>query len=415
MTTCKTMNVSLSPELERYVAERVASGRYRTASEVVRAALRMLEKHEEERLHHEPRPRLRSDGGGGHADEENKSGVQKAAEAHVESLRKDLGPFVAAAETTRMPMVFTDAKQDENPIVFANDSFLALTGYAREEVLGQNFNFLMARGTDAEALAQIEAAFEGSSDGEPEVRYRRHDGSVFWASIFISPVRDDSGDVVQHFASFVDLTKHRREQERLRFLLGELNHRTQNTLTTVLAIAGQTFRGMADKETISKFEGRILALSKIHSLLGAENWDKIGLCDVLNEILQPFGLNDSPATRFSLEGHDVRLQPKASLILAVVFHELATNAVKHGALSNEAGHINIGWQVETGSPGNRMRVRWQESGGGSPVTPPGRKGFGSRLIESGLAQELDGEVRLDYESAGVVCEIVMPLSQGGGR
>ena len=115
-----------------------------------------------------------------------------------------------------------------------------------------------------------------------------------------------------------------------------------------------------------------------------------------------------------MEGDDVRLQPKASLILAVVFHELATNAVKHGALSSEAGHINIAWQFETGSPRNRMRLRWQESGGGSPLTPPARKGFGSRLIESGLAQELDGEVRLDYESAGMVCEFVMPLSQGGG-
>ena len=134
----------------------------------------------------------------------------------------------------------------------------------------------MARGADAEAVAQIEAAFEGSSDGDPEIRYRRNDGSVFWASVFISPVRDESGDVVQHFASFVDLTKHRQEQERLRFLLDELNHRTQNTLATVLAIAGQTLRGMADEEVINVFEGRILALSKAHSLLGARELGRGG-------------------------------------------------------------------------------------------------------------------------------------------
>jgi len=98
----------------------------------------------------------------------------------------------------------------------------------------------------------------------------------------------------------------------------------------------------------------------------------------------------------------------------MVFHELATNAAKHGALSNDAaGQIDIAWQVEPTPQGDWMRLRWQESGG-PPVTPPGRKGFGSRLIESGLAQELDGEVRLDYELAGVVCQIVMPVPQGGG-
>ena len=97
------------------------------------------------------------------SNEENKSGEQKAAEADVESFRKDLGPFVVAAETTRMAMVFTDAKASDNPVIFANDSFLSLTGYDREEVLGQSLNFLMARGADPEALAAIEAAFEGRS------------------------------------------------------------------------------------------------------------------------------------------------------------------------------------------------------------------------------------------------------------
>ena len=347
-------------------------------------------------------------------DEENKSGQQKAAESEVEGFKKDLGPFVVAAETTRMAMVFADAKQPDKPIIFANDSFLALTGYTRGEVLGQSFNFLMARGADAEALAQIEAAFEGTSDGDPEIRYRRHDDSVFWASIFISPVRDDSGVVVQHFASFVDLTKHRQEQNRLQFLLDELNHRTQNTLATVLAIAGQTLSHMADEETINTFEGRILALSKTHSLLGAENWDRVGLRDVLDQTLHPFGSNDGEPARFSIQGDDVRLQPKAALTLAMVFHELATNAVKHGALSNEvAGQINIAWQVEAAPQGDQMRLRWQESGG-PPVMPPGHNGFGSRLIERGLAQELNGEVNLVYEPAGVVCQIVMPVAQGSG-
>ena len=149
-------------------------------------------------------------------------------------------------------------------------------------------------------------------------------------------------------------------------------------------------------------------------MLGRKHWETVSLRDVIDQILRPFGLNDRQVAHFSIKGDDVRLQPKAALTLAMVLHELATNAAKHGALSNAAaGKVDIAWQVEPAPQGDRMRLRWQESGG-PPVTPPGRKGFGSRLIESGLAQELDGEVSLDYEPAGVVCQIVMPVPQGGG-
>jgi PAS domain S-box-containing protein len=346
--------------------------------------------------------------------EENKSKEQKAAESEVESFRKDLGPFVVAAETTRMPMVFTDAKEPNHPLIFANDSFLSLTGYDREAVLGQSFDFLMARPADPEALAQVEAAFAGNSESDFEIRCRRKDGSMFWAAIFISPIRDKTAHVVEHFFSVVDLTKHKHEQDRLLFLLDELNHRTQNTLATVQAIAVQTLRGAADKEAVDAFEGRILALSKAHSLLGRKHWETVSLRDVIDQILQPFGLNDRGVARFSVGSDDVRLQPKAALTLAMVFHELATNAAKHGALSNgAAGKIDIAWQLEPTPKGDRMRLRWKESGG-PPVTPSGRRGFGSRLIEGGLAQELDGEVRLDYEPAGVVCQIIMPVRQEVG-
>jgi PAS domain S-box-containing protein len=347
--------------------------------------------------------------------EENKSKEQKAAESEVEGFRKELGPFVVAAETTRMAMVFTDAKEANHPIIFANDSFLSLAGYDREEALGQSFDFLMGRPADPEALAQIEAAFAGRPESEFELCFRRKDGSMFWAAAFINPILDKTGDVVQHFASFVDLSKHKQEEDRLRFLLGELNHRTQNTLATVQAIAVQTLRGAANEEVVDAFEGRIMALSKAHSLLGRKHWETVGLRDVIDQILQPFGLNDLRVARFSVEGDPVRLQPKAALTLAMLFHELATNAAKHGALSNgAAGKIDIAWQADPTPQGDRMRLRWQESGG-PPVTPPGRKGFGSRLIEGGLAQDLGGEVRLGYEPLGVVCQITMPVRLEVGR
>jgi PAS domain S-box-containing protein len=340
--------------------------------------------------------------------EENKSGEQHAAESEVEGFKKELGPFVVAAETTRMPMIFTDAKAPDNPIIFANDSFLTLTGYNRDEVLGQKFDFLMPDG----ATDGIQRAFDHPSDADPEISCRRKDGSLFWATVFINPVANESGDVVQHFASFVDVTQHNLEKDRLRLLLDELNHRSLNTLAAVLAIAKQTLRGMADDEVVGVLEGRVLALSKVQSLLGRASWDSVSLREVADQILQPFGLNDGGASRITVKGDEISLRPKTASTLAMVFHELASNAVKHGALSTESGRIAIDWKVETGAPGARMRLRWQESGG-PLVRPPDRTGFGSRLIQKSLAQELNGEVHVAYEPAGVICKIAMPLANGG--
>ncbi len=156
-----------------------------------------------------------------------KSEEQKGAEAEVRSFRKNLGPFVVTAESTRMAMIFTDAKEADNPIIFANDSFLALTGYDREEILGKSFNFLMAHEADADAHAQIKDEFEGKSSGGAEVLYLRKDGSEFWAAVFVSPVRDENDDIVQYFVSFVDLTKHKNYEAKSRLLIDELNSREE--------------------------------------------------------------------------------------------------------------------------------------------------------------------------------------------
>ncbi len=144
-----------------------------------------------------------------HSDEP--SSQQKAAVADVERFRGDLGPFVVAADTTRMPMVFTNAKEAANPIVYANLAFLQLTGWSRDEVLGQSFNSLMARNASSATLAEIENAIAGHED-DHEICYRRKDGSQFWASMFVTPVKDEEGRIVQHFASFVDLTSFKAEQ-----------------------------------------------------------------------------------------------------------------------------------------------------------------------------------------------------------
>jgi len=338
----------------------------------------------------------------------NKSEGQKAAEAQLKGFRANLGPFVVAADTTRMAMVFTDATEPGNPIIFTNDSFLTLTGYGREEVLGQDFNFIMAHAADADALRQIEAEFVGRSDGGAEILYRRKDGSEFWAALFISPVEDENGDVVQYFASFVDLSKHKEEQAQSKMLIDELNHRVKNTLSAVQSIVRQALQNASDPKVVREsIESRLFALSRSHDLLTRENWESAELLDVVNDAVAPFVTPEGRAQRFVIIGNNIRFSPKEALALGIAFNELGTNAVKYGAFANEIGSILVSWTIEPRPEGKRLLLRWQEKDG-PPVTPPSRKGFGSRVLERGLAHELAGTVQLDYRSDGVVCTMNIP-------
>jgi PAS domain S-box-containing protein len=307
-----------------------------------------------------------------------------------------------------MAMVFADACEADNPIIFANDAFLELTGFTRKEVLGQNFNFFMAHVDDEEALALIRESFEGTSQTDFEIHYRRKDGTKFWATLFISPVRDDDGDIIQYFASFVDLTSYKDEQTHSRMLIDELNHRVKNTLATVQSIVSQAARANADPKAMRKaVESRLFALSRSHDLLSREQWRSAGLVDVINDALAPFGGLDERSGRVEISGDDIRFAPKAALALGIGFNELATNALKYGAFSNEDGSVRIEWTVEPSPTGRRLHLIWTEKSG-PVVVAPLRKGFGSQVLERGLAHELDGTVQLEYLSEGLVCMLNVP-------
>lgn len=335
---------------------------------------------------------------------------QAEAEADVEGFHDALGPFVVAAEQTRMAMVFTDAKADDNPVIFVNDAYLELTGYSREEVLGQAFGAFLSRSDEA-TISVMAAEFDGHSDCGSDVCYRRKDGSEFWATMLISPVRDESGDIVQHFASFVDQTAHKDDQAQSKMLIDELNHRVKNTLSTVQSIVIQAFRGNTDPALIREaMESRLFALARSHDLLTEQNWGTANLRDVVARALEPFGVANGRSERFVITGDDFRLTPQATLALGIAFHELATNAVKYGAFSNEAGSIEIDWTMKPRGEGERLLIRWREKGG-PPVSGPTRKGFGSRVLERGLAHELEGSVTLDYAAEGVICTIDIPASR----
>lgn len=340
----------------------------------------------------------------------NKSKEQRAAEAEVDSFRKELGPFVTATESTRMAMAFTAAIGGNSPIIFANDSFLALTGYIREEVIGQNFISLVSRGAEPASLKAMEAALDGERQIESDVCFRRKDGSLFWAQVFVSPVRDEHGNVAQHFLSLIDFTKHKEEQSQAMMLIDELNHRVKNTLATVQSIVAQTLRKTSDPQVIgASIQSRIFALSRSHDLLTREHWTEAGLLDLVDAALQPFMTVSGRAERLVVKGPRVRIPPKATLALGIAFNELATNAVKYGAFSNDSGSVWISWTIERGQGGDRLMLIWRESGG-PPVVPPAHKGFGSQVVERGLAHELGGTVHLDFPPGGVVCTIDIPMA-----
>jgi PAS domain S-box-containing protein len=340
-----------------------------------------------------------------------KSPGQKAAEAEVNAFRNDLGPFVVAAETTRMAMMFTDATEPEHPIIFVNDSFLALTGYDRREVLGKSFNFFLAHAVDAEGQAAIDAEFSGKSEGGCELKYRRKDGATFWVGLFVSPVRNEPGKIVQYFSSFVDLSILKAQQAQSRALIDELNHRVKNTLSVVQSIVWQALRSAPDPKVAREaIESRLFALSRSHDLLTRENWNGAVLCQVISEALQPFTRADS--TRITLIGEIVRFPPKTALALSVVFNELGTNALKYGALSNAEGMVRIAWNILEAPGDRRLILKWEETGGPS-VKPPSHKGFGSNAIERGLTHEFGADVLLDYRPDGLVCTIDIPAPDGG--
>jgi len=170
-------------------------------------------------------------------------------------------------------------------------------------------------------------------------------------------------------------------------------------------------RMASDPNLRESIESRLFALSRSHDLLTRENWESAGLLDVVHDALEPFGVAGERAERIAITGENIRFPPKAALALGIAFNELATNAVKYGAFSNGAGSILIAWTIEPAPEGNRVLLKWQEKDG-PPVTPPSRKGFGSRVLERSLAHELKGTVHIDYRSDGVVCIMNIPAPRG---
>lgn len=217
------------------------------------------------------------------------------------------------------------------------------------------------------------------------------------------PIRNSDGQVSGIFVEGQDVTERTRGEQHLRLVVNELNHRVKNTLAMIQAVAAQTFRNAGDlPQAQAAFSSRIMALARANDLLTGENWEGASLSDIVAGVSVAHAGNQPD--RFTAKGPVVRLSPKAALSLSMAMHELATNAVKYGALSQEAGHVDVSWSLNDG----RMRIEWRESGG-PPVKLPEKRGFGSRLVERGLAGEMGGTAQIDFEPDGIVCVIDAPI------
>lgn len=260
------------------------------------------------------------------------------------------------------------------------------------------------RPKQAEAVAQ---AMANRTDLHVEYRAIWPDQSEHWIRISGRTRLGPDGSLSMVGVS-QDVTERREADERQALLLHELNHRVKNTLATVQSVAAMTRRAAeaGDPYAWDAFIGRLQGLAKTHDLLTSTSWSGALLEDVLRSELDPY--QDALRQRIRFRGPRVNLQPSAVLALGLAVHELATNAVKYGSLSAESGRLSVMWAVTSGPGPALLLVEWTESGG-PLVKKPERQGFGTKLIQRGLAQQLGGDIKLDFSPAGVRCVITFPI------
>jgi len=309
---------------------------------------------------------------------------------------------------TRMSVFFLDERQD---CIYMNAAAEALTGYRLAELQGRPLHDMVHHShPDGSPYLQedcpIDRAFPEDSQTRGEEIFVHKDGHFFPVAFAASPIRE-SNVSVGTVLEVRDISEKRAVNARLQMMMSELNHRVKNTLATVQSIFLQSLNGEAlSEEAKDRIMARVMALSRSHDLLTENSWVSASLREVVRRALEPFGATMGTSGRFSISGEDFDLHPKPALAIAMGLHELATNAVKYGALSVEEGTVALSWaQI----PGAVLRVTWVERGGPPVVLSPG-SGFGRRLIERGLAHELGGEARFDFQREGVVCMIDVPMA-----
>ncbi len=251
-------------------------------------------------------------------------------------------------------------------------------------ILGVGLALFFSRGIN-DQVGRLVAAAEAIGEGRP----------------VIAPEGRNLEEIVAiHDALAAASRELKAREDRQAVMINELNHRVKNTLATVQALARQTF-GKADGVSVGVFTDRLIALSGAHDLLTRAGWRQADLGELMQVCTLAHG------DRVARDGPPVALNPHMAVALSMVFHELATNSAKYGALSAPSGHVRIDWTID--DQAQRLTLRWEEAGGPS-VAAPSKPGFGTRLIDSTVRREMKGEPHFDFRPQGLVFEASVPLS-----
>ncbi len=241
--------------------------------------------------------------------------------------------------------------------------------------------------------------------GEPGVLLLTRDGDELPIEYTVATIRGFGGSVAGSVISFRDVTERKLAAERQTMLVGELNHRVKNALTIVHSLVHASVRkssGQTVEDMAARLGERLQALQRAHDLLLESQWSGASLSEMVNRELDPYRREEGP--KIAIKGPDVLLPPQCTSILAMTLHELATNAVKYGALSHNAGVLAVTWKALRG---NRVHLVWEERGVDAPQQAG--KGFGMQLIDNGIRHSLGGKTKVDFRKTGLYVEIELPL------
>ena len=321
-------------------------------------------------------------------------------------LREQRERWNATYEHAAIGIVEIDA---EGRFLRVNEAICSITGLSREELLGWRL-FAATHPQDRDVDEDLYHRQVAGDIGfySLEKRFIRRDGRVIWIAVRSSTVRDAGGAFLYGVRVVQDITDRKEAEERQKLLIDELNHRVKNTLATVQSLATQTARGTDSPDAFRQaFEGRLIALSQAHDQLTRRHWKSADLRDIIVGAATAY--LSRADDQIQVAGDGITVTPRVALTLALAMHELTTNAAKYGALSVPTGSIEVTWGVQSKPSQPRLlRIEWRERGGPT-VTPPERRGFGSRFIEGSVAAELQGTARLDFDPAGVRCIMEIPL------
>jgi PAS domain S-box-containing protein len=276
-------------------------------------------------------------------------------------------------------------------------------GYMAEEIIGKSVKVLIPQEYQEEENTILERIRSGQRIEHYETVRQRKLGSLINISLSVSPVKNAQGKIVGASKIARDITERKRSEAQISILAREAEHRTKNILATVQATVRLTQSDTSDdlKSTIA---GRIQALANAHTLFVQTRWTGADLRELVTQELSPYC--QGVETRARVEGPQLLLEPYAAQTIAVALHELTTNAAKYGALSIPDGRIHVAWSA---AENGRLVLRWTEAGG-PLVTAPTRKGFGTRVMESMIRDQLKGAMHFDWHADGLACEIVLPNS-----